>query len=576
MKTTPSARPASSRLLGALAAALTSLLLSSVPVAAQGGTIIPGGFVGGTTWTAAGSPYSIQGDIQVSLLTIDAGVEVQLAGPYKIEVLSTMTCAGTEQAPILFHTLSPAARWKGFKFVSTPPGTSFAHTIIEGANESAFTLSNCAAPFFDRCTIRGCSSTGHGGAINASGVQTDLRLLGCVFSNNTSAVHGGAMRVAMSAPANLIVDRCSFVNNIANPNVADGEYEGGALYLEAGDSTITRCLFRANQCIAACTSTFDCYVTARGGAVYIGSGGQTTIQTTAFMENVANAVNRGRCFFGGRAFGYGAGVFSAAGTVNMSNCVFARNVSTGSGCGPSFAGGGVFVNAGTFTLTNSTIARNPNGNGVHVAGGTATIANSIIFFNNNSGQQIGGSPTVTYSDVEGGYPGAGNISYSPVFGSLDCEIIRHGSPCVDAGDPAPSANDACITSANRPFGPALGTARNDMGAHGGPLACDWVELNPQLVLSATPNPIVAPADLTFVAAGGDPRAPVAVALTGVNGVPVTPALVLWDVFCADRQHKWIVPVPPLTPLPVTVTFRAYAADWLVNVFSSAELTVTIR
>ena len=79
-------------------------------------TTVPGGLVASATWTIVGSPYCVTGDIQVSLLTIEPGVEVLVDGPHEIEVLSTITAIGTEETPILFSTLDPSTPWRGIKF----------------------------------------------------------------------------------------------------------------------------------------------------------------------------------------------------------------------------------------------------------------------------------------------------------------------------------------------------------------------------------------------------------------------------------------------------------------------------
>ena len=45
-------------------------------------TVVPGGSLGDTTWSLAGSPYVVQGDVTVlagATLTIDPGVEVRFA-----------------------------------------------------------------------------------------------------------------------------------------------------------------------------------------------------------------------------------------------------------------------------------------------------------------------------------------------------------------------------------------------------------------------------------------------------------------------------------------------------------------
>jgi len=76
----------------------------------------------------------------------------------------------------------------------------------------------------------------------------------------------------------------------------------------------------------------------------------------------------------------------------------------------------------------------------------------------------GGSPTATYSDVRGGWPGEGNIDAYPLFMSEEDFHLSPLSPCIDAGNPDPVYNDKC-------FPPSMGAQLNDMGAYGGPGAC---------------------------------------------------------------------------------------------------------
>ncbi len=65
--------------------------------------------------------------------------------------------------------------------------------------------------------------------------------------------------------------------------------------------------------------------------------------------------------------------------------------------------------------------------------GTVSAVNSILW--NNTAATYG-TPTITYSDVGGGYTGTGNINSDPVFvdaanGNFNLQIT---SPCIDAGD----------------------------------------------------------------------------------------------------------------------------------------------
>ncbi len=461
---------------------LVLLLLSSITVNAQTcTTTVPGGLVVNTTWTPAGSPYCITGDIQVSLLIIEPGVEVIVDGPYIIDVLSTINAIGTEAEPILFSAAMPLApdnqRWKGIKFEDTPPGSRFIHAIIEYSNDSAITLINSSPPELDNCTIQNNSKTGQGGGIHATGVIGDLELMNCEFIGNTSTSHGGALRVGMSAGFMLNIADSIFENNIANPSRASGNIVGGALYLEPGvKGIISRSLFTGNRSNSRCASSFGCNVIARGGAIYISDSGDgnITIENSDFVANQADALNQGQCFFGGSSQSFGAGVYVNSGTVALANDTFSCNTTTRTNCGPSDAGSGLYVNGGAVEVVNSTIARNADATGIHLAGGTLDVMNSIVYFNNGNGTQIGGAATVTYSDVQGQpvYPGIGNINYNPVFAGTTCDVndlyVVLGSLAIDGGNPDPIYNDQCLP-------PGQLTERNDMGFTGGDNCFDNLE-----------------------------------------------------------------------------------------------------
>src|SRR5438067_3546177 len=91
--------------------------------AASGDTIITGGNVINQTWTAAGSPYVVQGDIIVpsgAFLTIEAGTLVQFAStdaqasgidPARIEltVKGAFTVNGTAADPVIFQAKAGTA-----------------------------------------------------------------------------------------------------------------------------------------------------------------------------------------------------------------------------------------------------------------------------------------------------------------------------------------------------------------------------------------------------------------------------------------------------------------------------------
>lgn len=154
-----------------------------------------------------------------------------------------------------------------------------------------------------------------------------------------------------------------------------------------------------------------------------------------------------------------------AATPSLSHCVIADNQGDGVATAQEEVARG--RKSGGATLTNCTIARNGRAG---VAGGTPTIANCIIYFNAVS---ITGTPAgVTYSDIQGNWPGVGNLDADPQFADdyhlksaagrwdpLTASWIQDNttSPCIDAGDPSlPVLAE-----------PAPNGGRINLGAYGG-------------------------------------------------------------------------------------------------------------
>jgi parallel beta-helix repeat protein len=92
------------------------------------------------------------------------------------------------------------------------------------------------------------------------------------------------------------------------------------------------------------------------------------------------------------------------------------------------------------TVANSTIADNL---GYGLSCSSPVIENSIVYFNNGNDEDVTAKKvlTATYSDIQGGWPGEGNIDVDPLF-------IARGV-WTDAGDWIPGdyhpQSDAAIT-----------------------------------------------------------------------------------------------------------------------------------
>lgn len=264
-----------------------------------------------------------------------------------------------------------------------------------------------------------------GGAFSASWIGVDIT--GCQFEHNV-AEQGGAIYVYdwdnLYYLTNLTAS--SFVQNMAT-------MDGGAMFTSAGTAwKISACDFLLN------------HATHRGGAMFM-TAGNPLIARCSFLGNSAAQ---------GGAHAYETWEFGAASAGPITSSTFVGN-------GASSAGGAVFqaddvlvpvVNDELSShYVNCTFADNGAPSGRTFASSSAadptsaTFDNCILF---DGGDEVwsddGSTVTITYSDVEGGYPGIGNIDTDPLF-VLDPNTAGNGlgdlrlladSPCIDAGDNA--------------------------------------------------------------------------------------------------------------------------------------------
>jgi predicted outer membrane repeat protein len=377
-------------------------------------------------------------------LTIEPGVEVIVTGPYEIDVLSSITAIGTEEDPIVFSSADVSSTWQGNRFQDAPPGSILAHCIIERANDSAVTLTNSSAIEIRNCMFRNNSAPLRGGAINAAGVLGVLR-----------------------------IEHSRFIDNVTNPSQSLVSSMGGAVWVGGSTVEISNSHFLRNKSVSLCgpNCPFACTAAARGGALYV-QDGNVSVSNSEFLENRTDARVTFCCFTtDGNSITEGSAIFVADGVVRITNTTSSCNVGVPASCQRFAAGTGLFVGGGDVTVENSVISRNQDATGVAASGGTLMVTNSILFFNNGGSSQISGSPTITYSSVQGGYIGEGNIIFNPAFVGPGCsadDLRVLPGPAIDAGNPDPMFDDVC-------FPPSEGTLRNDMGAFGGPGACGWTE-----------------------------------------------------------------------------------------------------
>ncbi len=159
------------------------------------------------------------------------------------------------------------------------------------------------------------------------------------------------------------------------------------------------------------------------------------------------------CIFSGNSAGSGGAMYNRNSAPAVTNCTFSANTST-------LGGGAMYNYSSSPVVTNCTFS----GNSAYAGGAmcnqssSPAVTNSIfwgdgpdeiysvgrvlewtgeISWGDDPGEIAGAesSPSVTYSDVQGGYPGTGNIDANPLFvnSSSGDYHLGAGSPCIDAG-----------------------------------------------------------------------------------------------------------------------------------------------
>jgi hypothetical protein len=246
-----------------------------------------------------------------------------------------------------------------------------------------------------------------------------------------------------------------------------GRYcEGGGIIMQYSRATVQFNIVKDNKAIrrpAGIAST-------GGGGIRMGDG-RAKIFNNIIFNNEAM---------------YGGGVvLNYSNTQLKNNVIFNNRVYQAVAGAPTYGGGGVWTNGtGISTVENNTIVNNSSfgtgttvsgrGGGIHVNGANTTITNNIVWGNTAATgaielKQISGASVVTYTCVQNGLSGTGNISTNPLFDSTNY-IISSASPCIDAGNPASNYNDVEGAVTGQAGFPSRGTLRNDMGAYGGPLS----------------------------------------------------------------------------------------------------------
>ena len=458
-------------------------------------------------WNIEGSPYLVSDDLTVppyNTLTIDPGVEVIFLNNNKMTVNGELHANGEEGNNIIFQTGQDGGTWKGIdlyystgesnlnyceisntndKAISTYysqdvnitntyihalsgnaiylddtfADVTISNTIIDGGGSSTYNIDiRDTYVIMDNVVLNGGSNLG----INFEGT-TSLSMNNCQVSgfsdtglkisgNNVfhtitnSSFSGSDYGVFVSHNTDVSFDGCEFKDN------------SNGLYLSSSNinTTITNSLFQNNSGYGFYTDggsmsyTIDnCEFINNYEAIRSHTSSTSEVRNSTFMNNNSNAIVGNNYI------------------PNIYNCKISNNYHGISNVGivqnsiiSNTENGYAIQNAND--VINTTVVSNSDG-----IYNVANIINSIVFFNSDTQVQ---SSSVSYSNIQGGYDGTGNIDSNPSFYDYYDYELHESSPSIDTGNPDPSYYDLC-------FPPSQGTSINDMGAYGGPGACEWLE-----------------------------------------------------------------------------------------------------
>jgi predicted outer membrane repeat protein len=274
---------------------------------------------------------------------------------------------------------------------------------------------NASTPTFTHCTIQNNRAV-RGGGIQC--INSPCTLNGCLILSNRADEDGGAVHAHQSDLhfndctisnnrggkngggifgfyASILVDGCSFIEN-------SSEYGGGGIHVTFDTPHFSKCSFTGN------TSVF-------GGALFF-NGTDPVLENSIITANAADST--------------GGGIYCTSSSPGIVNCTFTDNNALGKGSGIS-------CHLFSYPAVTNTILWGDESDEIYVESG---------------------NPDVTYSNIEGGWSGEGNIDENPLFAGDGDYHLTPDSPCVDTGthDGAPEDD---IDAQERPNGDGI-----DMGA----------------------------------------------------------------------------------------------------------------
>jgi len=395
-------------------------------------TDIPAGYVSGT-WTLAGSPYNVQGNIHIpndSTLIIQPGVIVNFQGAYKLNVNGRILAVGTITDTISFTAANITEGWRGIRFINTSADNDtskimfckFQYGKAMGPSHEndggALCFNNFSKIIVSHSRISNCTTENEASGIYIYHSNPVITYNTVSFNTDTDNNRGGGISIIQSSP---IISYNLISNNRARV------IEGGGINIDSGNPIITYNTISNNS-------------SSYGGGIKI-FGGNAIINNNIISNNIAS---------------HGGGIYVQGGNPIISNNIISGNVASGGGGGieaqanisianniiinnTASSGGGIECDASSAVIKFNFICNNAaysDGGGIkNIECSASTDISNNVITNNSAGNGAGvifcqASPTFTNNIIA-------NNSASVNGGALSCS---EGSPilrnCIIYGNTA--------------------------------------------------------------------------------------------------------------------------------------------
>ncbi|MBK8145999.1 MAG: T9SS type A sorting domain-containing protein [Bacteroidetes bacterium] len=361
---------------------ITFLFLLQCTLFAKASTNVPAGNVSGATWTLAGSPYLVGGNITISSLNIQPGVEVIMQGFYQIKVNGILRAVGTQAAPIVFkihdttgwhNDIIQSGGWRGVYFneYNGVDSSLLSYCIFKDVKHGVnFPMNDNAALFIffrslkvSHCEYVHCQSTANQSVGN---ILVGSLKPGQVFELEYCNIHANQTRVAafkfdtylggslkvhdnrfhhnmQGGTVFTIYSEMLFENNEVDSN-SNGAVGMGTIRVDGGHNMLrgNKIHHNVNQRLAAIACTMgkttieknlicnnqmldgNCGLTDGGGAIHISHNNNGTFDSTEYIIRDNVIANNYANYFG-------AGIYIYSCKAWIYNNHFIKNKSTSDG-----------------------------------------------------------------------------------------------------------------------------------------------------------------------------------------------------------------------------------------------------